>query len=167
MDNVWTIYSYEILITNAFVNKPYVNGVILTGQNLPLKYCYHLQLVIYFGKWFWSFHTGNIGSDMSKGCKVNSCQIWSSQENVCCFDHYSQSVRKHIWPQVRVRLGLNDSQSLTVSDPLTTVYWQYGKISTLSQSISKVKEAGIIIRMDFALYKWPHFHRAQMLAGQF
>ena len=48
------------------MNKPYVNEVILRGQNLSLK-CYQpLEHLKYIEKRFKSFHNGNIGSEVSR-----------------------------------------------------------------------------------------------------
>ena len=56
------------------VNKPYVNGVTLTGQNLSLKYCQSLDQTICQQKRFRSFKRGTVRLCRSKGCKVVACQ---------------------------------------------------------------------------------------------
>ena len=64
----WT-FAYVWLL-----NKPYVNWVTLREQNQSLKCCQPLELLIYFGKGFRSFATGNIGSVGQRAAKVDSCQ---------------------------------------------------------------------------------------------
>ena len=44
------------------LNKPYENEVILRMQNIPLKYCQPLELLMYIGRGLRFFHTGNMGS---------------------------------------------------------------------------------------------------------
>ena len=44
------------------LNKPYVNGMTLSEEVLSLKCCQPLELLIYFGKRFKSFHKFTIGS---------------------------------------------------------------------------------------------------------
>ena len=44
------------------LNKPYENEVTLRGQNILLKCCQPLELLMYIGRGFRSFHEGNMGS---------------------------------------------------------------------------------------------------------
>ena len=80
------------------LDKPYENEVTLTVQNPPLKCCQHIEIrytvrkrVDLFMLKFWVCR--------SKGCKVTTCQSWSSQEKVCHFGHSTQSVCKRIRPR--------------------------------------------------------------------
>ena len=52
----WTFASAQLL------NKSYVNGMNLRQQNLSLRSCKPLELLIYFGQGFISFCTNIIGS---------------------------------------------------------------------------------------------------------
>ena len=52
--------------------KPYLNEVILRGQNLPLKCCQPLKLLTYFEKVVRSFHKGNMKCVGQRAAKLLS-----------------------------------------------------------------------------------------------
>ena len=58
------------------LNKPYVNEVILRGQNLTLKCCQPLKLWTYFEKKVRSFHTDNVKCVGQKAAKLLSLKLW-------------------------------------------------------------------------------------------
>ena len=63
------------LQTYAYVqllNRPYGYEVIARGQNIPLKCCQSLELLMYIGRGIKSFHTGNIGSVGQRAAKLPS-----------------------------------------------------------------------------------------------
>ena len=68
---------------DCILNKPYVNGVILRGQNLSLKCFESLDQTICQQRRLRSFKRGTVSLYRSKGCKVVACQtlkmIWSSR----------------------------------------------------------------------------------------
>ena len=61
--------------TAQLLHKPYINEFILTGQNLPLKCCQTLDLLIHFEEGFMSFHTLNIGSVGQRAAKLLSIKL--------------------------------------------------------------------------------------------
>ena len=56
-------------------HKPYVNEVILRGQNLSLKCYQSLELLMYIEKGFRSFHTGNVGSAGQRASKLLAVKV--------------------------------------------------------------------------------------------
>ena len=52
------------------LNKPYENEVALKGQNIPLKCCQVLELLMYIEKEFRSFHKVDIGSVVQRTAKM-------------------------------------------------------------------------------------------------
>ena len=61
---IWYIQLWPFAI-RWLLNKPYVNEVILSW-----KFCQSLEIVIYIGKGFRSFHTGNTGSVHQRSQKL-------------------------------------------------------------------------------------------------
>ena len=57
------------------LNKPYVNKVILRGQNLSLKCCKALELLANIEKGIRSFHTGNMESVGQRAAKLLSVKL--------------------------------------------------------------------------------------------
>ena len=75
-------HEYDILLVHfgtniheRLLNKPYVSKVILRGQNLPLKCCQHLKMLIYFEERFRSFHTINIKSVGQRATKLSAFEV--------------------------------------------------------------------------------------------
>ena len=77
--HVWPLAYIQLL------SKPYKNEVILRGQKISLKCCQPLKLVMYIGRGFRSFHTGNMGSVGQRAAKLlavkvgglkNKCANW-------------------------------------------------------------------------------------------
>ena len=99
----------------------------------------------------------------SKGCKVTSCQSWSSQKK-SADQHRPHSNRS---AHIRVRPGSNHSQSLMAG--IFAALWPIKpKFSAwrdliLFETLLKVQEASNILRVGFALSKWPHFYCAYLL----
>ena len=54
---------------------PYVNEITLREKNLSLRYCQPLELFIYFGKGFRSFHAGNIGFVGQRAAKLAAVKV--------------------------------------------------------------------------------------------
>ena len=52
------------------------NEVNLRGQNIPLIYCYHAELVMYIWRGYESFHTVNMGSVSQTAEKLLSVKLW-------------------------------------------------------------------------------------------
>ena len=59
---------------DRLLNKPCVNGVILRGQNLSLKFYESLEQKLEVNKGSRSFQRGTVSLCRSKGCKVTICQ---------------------------------------------------------------------------------------------
>ena len=58
-----------------FIDKPYENEATLRGQNICLK-CYQpLEIMLYFGKEFKSFHTGNKGSVGQRAANLQAVKV--------------------------------------------------------------------------------------------
>ena len=55
--------------------RTYAYKVILNGQNIPLKYYQPLELLMYIGRGFRSFHTGNMGSVVQRTVKLLSIKL--------------------------------------------------------------------------------------------
>ena len=71
-------------VYEGLLYKSNVNEVILRGQNLSLKCCQSLKLLIYKGKRFESFHKCNIRSVGQRASKLLAVKVsWRSQEKVC------------------------------------------------------------------------------------
>ena len=71
-------YTIQLLTSNykRLVNRSYVNGVTLRGQNPPLKYCQPLERLTYFERGFRSFNTGNMESAGQRAAKLPSFKLW-------------------------------------------------------------------------------------------
>ena len=69
-----TNHSCRFLLTQ-FLNKPHENEVTLREQNVSLKFCQPLELLIYFGKGFRSFHTSNIGLVGQRAAKLLAVKV--------------------------------------------------------------------------------------------
>ena len=54
----------------------------LRRQNLLLKCCQSLELFIYIGKRFRSFHTGNIGSVGQKAAKLLAIKVGGHKKSL-------------------------------------------------------------------------------------
>ena len=57
------------------LNKPFVNEIILRGQNLSLKCCQSLKLFTYIERGVRSFHKGNIGPLSQRAAKLLSVTL--------------------------------------------------------------------------------------------
>ena len=57
------------------LNKPYENEVIFRGQNMSLKCCQDLKLLMYIEKRSRSFHTLYVGSAGQRTAKLLSVNI--------------------------------------------------------------------------------------------
>ena len=73
----------------------------------------------------------------SKGCKVTSCQSWSSREKVCRFSHSSPSVCKHDWP------GFEDARGQVI---LKVYGWQLCSPLTYKPQIFIIKRSILILK---------------------
>ena len=107
---------------------------------------------------YWKF-----GVFWSKGFKVTSCQSWRSQKKVChpAPAPVGQSAR------VRTPAPSNHSQSLMASN-FTTLWSTDSKFLALKnlnplKTVLKFQEASSVLKMGFALSKWPHLHRAYLV----
>ena len=143
------------------LNKPYVNGMTLSEEILSLKCCQPLELLIYFGKRFKSFHKFTIGSigqsavmltvptkkfaALANTVKVRSAQVQFHP----CLNHYL------IWMTVAFH-----------HFDLQTPYYLYWKILTPSKSMWKVQEAGKILRVGFAFSRCPIYIGTPHLKGE-
>ena len=84
------------------LNKPYVNEGILRGQNLHVKCCRPLEMLINFEEGFRSFYTLNIRSVGQRAAKLLAFK-GGDHKKVC---------RSAPAPLELVGLGLKHSQSL-------------------------------------------------------
>ena len=82
------------------VNKHYKNEVTLREQNLLLKCCKPLEMLIYFEEGFRSFHTFNIGSIGQRAAKLLAVKVGGLKKKFAA--GLSQTKFR--------RLGPNDSQ---------------------------------------------------------
>ena len=64
------------------LNMPYVNRVNLREQNLSLKCCNSLEILIYFGKGFRSFHTVNMGSVGQRAVKLLAVKVGGQKKSL-------------------------------------------------------------------------------------
>ena len=69
-----TNHSCRFLLTQ-FLNKPHENEVTLREQNVSLKFCQPLELLIYFGKGFRSFQKANTGSFGQRTAKLLAVKV--------------------------------------------------------------------------------------------
>ena len=58
------------------VNKPYVNEVILRGQNLSFKCCQPFELLTYIERGIRSFYIFNVWSVGQRAAKLPSFKLW-------------------------------------------------------------------------------------------
>ena len=100
------------------LNKYYWNEVFLRGQNLPLKCCQHLKMLIYFEEMLRFFHTINKGSLGQRATKLPAFKVgglkkksagrpWpylnqSAQDRSLASSNHSQSLKAGnfaaLWP---------------------------------------------------------------------
>ena len=98
-----------------------------------------------------------------KGFKVTSYLSWMCQEKVC---HPAPAPLEWVG-RIQEHPGLNHSQSLMAGN-FAALWPTDSKFSALKdlnlfQTVSKVQEASSILRVGFALSKWPHFNSAYLL----
>ena len=65
----WTFVYIRLL------DRPYENEVTFKGQNICLKCYQSLELMLYFGKGFRSFHKGNIGFVGQRASKLLAVKV--------------------------------------------------------------------------------------------
>ena len=92
--------------TTQFLNKPFVNEVIFRGQNLPLKCCQPLELLIHFKEGFRSFHTSNLGSVSQRAAKLLAVKVEGLKEKSATQPYSNHLTRFQLQP------GQNHSKSL-------------------------------------------------------
>ena len=82
---IWFLFCFDIYDSHVQLksdqttwssSKPYVNEIILKGQNPALKRWQQIKLLIYIHRGFRAFHTGNIGSVVQRAAKLLSVKLW-------------------------------------------------------------------------------------------
>ena len=94
--------------TERLLNKPYVDGMNLREQNLPLKCCQPLKMLILFEEGFRSFHTIGIGSVGQRAAKLPAFKFGGLEKNSAA---RPQPLSNQL-AKVRLHLVPNHSQSL-------------------------------------------------------
>ena len=153
--------------TDRLLHKPYGNEVTLRGQNICQKYYQPLEFMLHFKKGFRSFNTENLGSVGQRASKLPAIKVGGHKKKSADQPRplSNQSAR------VRFRSRSNHSQNLIAShfaalwpkDPKFSAFKNLNPFKILS----KVQEANIILRVTFALLKWPHLHRAYLVIGRY
>ena len=92
----------------TLLNKPYENEVTSREQNLYLRYCQPLELLIYFGKVVRSFNTGNSEFVGQRASKLLAVKFGGFKKKCAARPHPHSNHSAHI----RERLGSNHFQSL-------------------------------------------------------
>ena len=102
---------------------------------------------------------------MLKGFKIANYQSWTSEEKVClpAPDTLELIGPRSRTPGFKFRSRFNHSQSLMAGNfaALWPTDFKFSAIKDLNllKKYTKNQEASSILRVDFALSKWPHFHR--------
>ena len=118
-----------------------------------------------FLKIFRSFQRGTVGLCRSKRCKITSCQSWRSQERSASRPRPQSASLPGFEPRSRS----NHSQSLMAGNfaalwPTDPKFLALKDLNPF-KIVSKVQKTSSILRVGFALSKWPHLHRAYVVGG--
>ena len=123
--------------------------------------------MLYFRKGFRSFNTENLGSVGQRASKLPAVKVGGHKKKSADRPRplSNQSAR------IRVVPGSNHSQSLMAGN-FAALWPTDPKFSALKdlnpfKTVSKVQEASSILRVVFALSKWPHLHRAYLVTVRF
>ena len=146
-------------------NKPTIcpflkqTEVILRGQNIPLKCCQPLELLIYIRKGLRSFHTDNLGSVGQRAVKWPAIKLWE------WFDSGTTRVRADWFESGQGQMAdfFLRPPTLTASNfaalwPTDLKFSAFKNFKPLKKHI-KNQEASNILKVVFALSKSLHLHR--------
>ena len=117
----------------------------------------------YFHKGFRSFSAKNLGSVGQRAAKLLAVKVGGLKKKSAGrpWPHSNQSAR------VRFRSRSNHSQSLMASNfatlwPTDSKFLALKNLNPL-KTVLKFQEASSVLKMGFALSKWPHLHRAYLV----
>ena len=113
----------------------------------------------YFHKGFRSFSAKNLGSVGQRAAKLLAVKVGGLKKKS------AGRPRPHTNQSAQVRLWARFYHSLSLTAGNFTALWptdfKFSAIKDLNllKKYTKNQEASSILRVDFALSKWPHFHR--------
>ena len=119
--------------------------------------------LIHFEKGFRSLNAENLRSVGQRAAKLLAVNIWGLMKKF--------ATRPRPWlnwsAQIRVVPGSNHSKSLMAGNfkalwPTDLKFSAFKDLNFFS-IVLKVQETGSILRVSFALSKWPHFHRVYLV----
>ena len=133
----------------------------MTPKMLPASW-----FLVYLFKRFICFIPVNSGSLGQRAAKLLSVKLWEG------FDPGRSRTRAEWFKWCRSRpadfllrpptLTASNFKALWPTDPIFTAF----KDLNLSKKCTKNQEAGSILRVIFALSKWPHLHRVYLIRVQ-
>ena len=119
--------------------------------------------MLYFKKGFRSFNTENLGSIGQRASKLPAVKVGGHKKKSAGRPrtHSNQSA------QVRFPSRSNHSQSLMASNfatlwPTDSKFLALKNLNPL-KTVLKFQEDSSVLKMGFALSKWPHLHRAYLV----